>query len=44
MWKQQVLLLTEVVERLPSAIKQKESRTSHHFFPLKIVGFKASHE
>lgn len=44
MWKQQVLLLTEVVERLPDAIKQKESRTSHHSFPLKMVGFKASHE
>lgn len=44
MWKQQVQLLTEMVERLPGAIKQKESRTSHHSFPLKMVGFKASHE
>lgn len=44
MWKQQVLLLGEVVERLPDTIKQKESRASHHFFPLKVAGLKSSHE
>lgn len=31
MWKQQVLLLREMVERLPDTLEQKESKAT--FFP-----------